>query len=291
MSWRTIVISENAKLDYQLGYMVVRNSKKKKIHLSEISVVIIESTAVSLTAALMCELIKNKIKIVFCDEKRNPSSELVPYYGCHDSSKKIRRQVKWDIKIKERVWTEIVKQKMVFQADLLARLGKTKEENLVREYISEIKLGDETNREGHSAKVYFNGLFGKEFTRETSCNINSALNYGYTIIMSAFSREITASGYSTQLGIFHDNVHNHFNLASDLMEPFRPIVDEMVYFMDLEIFNKKEKMELVGILNKEIFIGERKEYLNNAIGIYCRSVFDALYEDDTSIIEFYRNEL
>lgn len=94
MSWRTVIISENAKLDYQLGYMVVRKSNITKIHLSEISTLIIETTAVSLTTSLLCELIKSKIKVIFCDEKRNPSSELVPYYGCYDSSRRIRNQIK-----------------------------------------------------------------------------------------------------------------------------------------------------------------------------------------------------
>lgn len=92
MSWRTVVISSSAKLDYHMGYMVVRKDEEIKIHISEISILIIESTAVSLTAALLSELTKKKIKVIFCDEKRNPSSELVPYYGAHDTSEKIRRQ-------------------------------------------------------------------------------------------------------------------------------------------------------------------------------------------------------
>lgn len=108
MSWRIVVISSNAKLDYQLGNLVVRKDTVTKIHLSEISVLLIENTAVSLTAALLNELIAKKIKVIFCDEKRNPSAELVPYYGCHDTSQKVRSQIKWEADIKEAVWTEIV---------------------------------------------------------------------------------------------------------------------------------------------------------------------------------------
>ncbi len=291
MSWRTVIISENAKLDYQLGYMVVRKSNITKIHLSEISTLIIETTAVSLTTSLLCELIKSKIKVIFCDEKRNPSSELVPYYGCYDSSRKVRNQIKWDYYTKKEVWTNIVKQKIIFQADLLHEIGKLDEEKLIRNYIDEICFGDETNREGHSAKVYFNALFGLDFKRDSACNINSALNYGYSILLSVFNREISACGYITQIGIFHNNIFNYFNLSSDLIEPFRPIIDKEVYNMELNKFEKEEKIKLVSILNKEIFIGGRKEYLNNAIGIYCRSVFDALNENNPTIIEFYRNEL
>ena len=83
MSWRTVIISSTAKLDYQMGYLVIRKDDVTKIHLSEIETVMIESTSVSLTATLLCELTKKKIKVIFCDEKRNPSSELISYYGAH----------------------------------------------------------------------------------------------------------------------------------------------------------------------------------------------------------------
>ena len=112
MSWRTVVISSRAKLDLKLGYLVVRTEEIKKIHLSEISVLLIESTAVSLTASLLNELAEHKIKVIFCDKKRNPQSELVSFYGCHDTSEKIRTQIKWDPFFKELVWTEIVRNKI-----------------------------------------------------------------------------------------------------------------------------------------------------------------------------------
>ena len=86
MNWRIVVISKRAKLDYQLGYLVVRNEEVTKIHLSEISTILIESTAATVTTSLLAELTKKKIKVIFCDEKRNPSSELVGYYGSHDTS-------------------------------------------------------------------------------------------------------------------------------------------------------------------------------------------------------------
>ena len=111
-----MVISSSAKLDYHMGYMVVRKDEEIKIHISEISILIIESTAVSLTAALLSELTKKKIKVIFCDEKRNPSSELVPYYGAHDTSEKIRRQMAWTSDVKSIIWTEIVREKILKQA-------------------------------------------------------------------------------------------------------------------------------------------------------------------------------
>lgn len=290
MSWRTIVISSSAKLDYKLDYLVVRQEEITKIHLSEISILLIENTAVSITAALLNELIKRKIKVIFCDEKRNPSSELVSYYGCHDSSAKIRNQIRWNDEIKELIWTEIVSEKIRNQRNILKYFNK-KEYFMLDEYISQIEIGDTTNREGHSAKVYFNALFGMDFTRTSDTPTNAALNYGYGILLSTFNREIVANGYITQLGLFHDNMFNHFNLGSDLMEPFRTLVDKIVYNLKPEIFNHNEKMELLNILNKEVIIDGKINYVNNAIKIYCKSVFDAINQQDVSLIKFYKDEL
>lgn len=291
MSWRTVVVSKRAKLDLQLNYMVVRGEITTKIHLSEISLLLVESTAVSLTVSLLSELVKRKIKVIFCDEKRNPVSELISYYGSHDTSSKVKKQIEWTKEHKDFVWTEIVTEKIRKQRDLLKMIGKEEEADLLTGYIREIQPGDVTNREGHAAKVYFNALFGLDFTRTADNLINAALNYGYTIILSAFNREITANGYITQLGLFHDNMFNQFNLGSDLMEPFRILIDETVFYMKPVEFEHSEKMQLVNILNREVFIDGKHNYVNNAIKIYCKSIFDALNEADLSQIKFYKNEL
>ena len=290
MSWRTIVISKRAKLDLQLGYMVVRSEEVTKIVLSEISTILIESTAVSLTTGLLAELSKRKIKVIFCDEKRNPSSELVSYYGSHDTSNKVRKQIAWKQNTKEAVWTEIVTEKIRKQKEILEILGK-EESEILSSYIKEITWNDGTNREGHAAKVYFNALFGKSFSRAQENPVNAALNYGYSLLLSCFNREVVACGYHTELGLFHDNMFNSFNLASDLMEPFRVLIDQKVLQMKLIDFEHSEKMQLVDILNQEVLIDGKNQYVNNAIKIYCKSVFDALNDDDSSLMRFYRIEL
>ena len=286
MSWRTVVITNSAKLDYQLGYLVVRQSETKKIHIDEIEMLLIESTAVSLTAALLSELMKKKVKVIFCDEKRNPSSELLPYYGAHDTSAKIRNQITWSENIKKRIWTEIVSEKIRKQANHLLR-RRLSEGELLRQYLEEIEYGDATNREGHAAKVYFNALFGKQFTRTDENSKNAALNYGYMILLSAFNRSIVSSGYLTQIGLFHDNMFNQFNLASDIMEPFRILVDEIVVELNPGKFEHEEKMEMLKIFQKEVIIAGKKECVNNAIKIYTRSIFDAINNQDISLIKFY----
>lgn len=290
MTWRIVFITRRAKLDLKLDAMVVRTDETRKIHLGEIAMLIIENTAVSLTAALLAELTKRKIKIIFCDEKSNPCCETIPYYGSHDTSAKVKEQIGWNKETKTMVWTEIVAEKIRKQRDLLRVIGR-EEFKMLDEYIKQIEPGDATNREGHSAKVYFNAIFGKDFTRTDDSLINAALNYGYSILLSACNREIVANGYITQLGIFHDNMFNYFNFGSDLMEPFRPLIDAAVYNMTLEKFEHEEKLVLANVLNQQVFIDGRKHYVNNALKYYCRSIFDALGNNDISLIRFYRNEL
>lgn len=291
MSWRTVVITNRAKLDFKMNYMTVRNDKEiTRIFINEIYMVIIESTAVSITVALLSELTKKKIKVIFCDEKRNPSSELVSYYGSHDTSAKYRNQIDWNVDIKAEVWTQIVIDKIKKQSGLLKE-RKFDEYLLLEDYVENIEINDITNREGHAAKVYFNALFGKKFNRTDDSTINAALNYGYSIILSAFTREIVANGYMTQLGLFHNNMFNQFNLASDLMEPFRILIDRKVVDMILNVFELQEKMEIVDLLNMSVIIDNTRSTVINAIKLYTRSVFEALNDHDVSLIRFYRYEL
>ena len=288
MSWRTVVITKRAKLDLKTGYLVVRcEDDVKKVHLDEIAVLIIENTAVSITGCLIAALSEKKIKVIFCDAKRDPSCELVSYYGSHDTSAKLREQIRWDDEIKSSVWTEIVAEKIRKQSELLLESGYDTESTLLKDYINNMKFVDVTNREGHAAKVYFNALFGKSFTRTHECITNAALNYGYSIILSYFNREITSHGYLTQLGLFHSNMFNHFNFSSDLMEPFRIVVDRCVSKNRFTKFDIDEKHILVDLLNSTVIINNTEQYLNNAIKLYCRSVFDALNENDATRIAFY----
>lgn len=290
MSWRTVVITRQAKLEEKLNYLYVRDAESTtKIHLSEISVLMIESTAVSLTASLLCELSKRKIKVIFCDEKRSPQSELVSYNDGCDTSLKLKKQIAWTEDLKKAVWTEIVREKILMQANLLYEMKKEECDMLYR-YIDEICFGDSTNREGHAAKVYFNSLFGKDFTRQNDSPTNAALNYGYSLILSCFNREIVALGYTTKLGLFHDNMFNCFNLSSDLMEPFRPLVDREVCTMFGDAFGKEEKAQLLGVLNQNVQFCGKSQTVANAIRLYCKCVTDALCENDLGKLRFYRNE-
>jgi CRISPR-associated endonuclease Cas1 subtype II len=286
MTWRIVVISSTCKLDLKLNHLVIRGEELRRVHLSEIAVLIIENTTISLTAVLLCELSKRKIKVIFCDEKRNPYGELLPYYGSHDTTDKLRIQISWDYEIKGLVWAEIIKNKIQNQASLLTEYKLHRQASLLESYITEVQSHDATNREGHAAKVYFNALYGMDFSRRDESATNACMNYGYAILLSAFNREITTAGYFTQLGLFHDNTFNPFNLGSDLMEPFRPMIDKCVLEMEPKELGTTEKRKLVDILNQEVVIDGKNNYLINAIRIYCRGIFDAINEKDLTILRF-----
>ena len=165
MGFRTVVIKNRSKLDLKFNYLVCRGETECRVFIPEISNLIIESTAISLTSALLSELVKNNVKVIFCDEKHNPESELVAYHNNHISSKRLAMQLEWDKHISLVVWTRIIEDKIKKQAILLKILGKTKESEMLNEYVDQLTTGDATNREGHAAKVYFGALFGKSFER------------------------------------------------------------------------------------------------------------------------------
>lgn len=271
----------------RMGFLEVRGEETKRIFLDDIDILLIENQAVSMTAALMTELMKKKIKVIFCDEKRNPQAEMIPYYGSGDSSRKIRKQITWSNEIKTQIWTAIVREKIWKQAMFLHELEKHREEELLLRYLDELSPGDQINREGLAAKVYFNGLFGMEFKREEETAVNAALDYGYSLILSTVNKEIAYNGYITQLGLFHNNIYNPFNLASDLMEPFRILVDRIVYANMFTKFGTDEKHEMLHLLEKEIKIGDSKQVFTNGVRIYVRSVFDALCDENPEEILFY----
>lgn len=289
MAFRTVIIDSHCKLEYSLNYLIHRtNDNTAKVLLDEIQTIIVCSTAVSITTSLLCEIVKRKIKIIFCDEKSNPSSELSPFYNAHNTSGRIFEQIDWDEKKKGFLWKCIVSEKISNQAKSLRRKNKIEEAELLLEYSRNVLDQDISNREGHAAKVYFNSIYFKGFTRDDDSKINAVLNYGYTLILSTFNRCITSAGYLTQIGIHHKNEYNQFNFACDLMEPFRFVID------DIAEETAKEDMwkdKLISLLGKEFIIDNKKQSLSNAINIYCLSVFQALRENDFSLIKFLKNDL
>ncbi len=286
MGWRTVVVNKNCKLSYKNDYLIIRSEELKMIHLSEINMIMIENGMVSITSYLINELANKKIKLIICDEKHNPSCEMIPYYGSFNTSKKILNQTNWSKEKKEQAWTQIVKYKIHNQAMLLKKLEIEEYEKLL-EYEKQVENNDKTNREGHAAKVYFNLLFGTDFSRDKPDNTNAALDYGYSILLSILNREIVSKGYITTLGINHKNEFNQFNLSCDLMEIFRPLVDQVVYENRELAFDKDFKYKLIDLYNREIEIDDKTQYLSNAITIFVKNVFDFIENEKESIILNY----
>ena len=286
MSFRTIVITQKAKLSYKDNFMLIHGEELKMVHLTEINTIIIESNLVQISAYLMYQIAKNKIKLIICDDRHNPTAEMVPYYANFNTAKKVFKQTQWTTEAKQVVWTNIVINKIKNQAKLLKNIGNERYKMLV-EYVQEVELDDVTNREGHSAKVYFNSLFGLDFTRDKVCDINMALDYGYTILLSAFNRAISSLGYLNQLGIKHKNEYNYFNLGCDLMEPFRVLIDAFVYEHKERIFDSEYKKDLVQLLNQNVNFCGKNMFLINAINIFVINALRAVDENRITEYSFY----
>lgn len=150
----------------------------------------------------------------------------------------------------------------------------------------EVELGDQRNREAQAARLYFPRLFGKGFVRSDERQaINGHLNYGYSLLLATFSREIVANGYLTQLGIHHTGWENAFNLASDLMEPFRPFVDACVLQQKDQPLTLETKLNLIGVLDQVITYQGMQMDLTQTVQQYVRDCLNYLNGDTKVVTE------
>jgi CRISPR-associated endonuclease Cas1 subtype II len=283
MGFRTLVIKNRAKIETRLGYLLVRGEEEKWYNIGEIDTLIVESTACAVTAQALLELSNSKTNIVFCDKKHLPYGQLTLFNANANTSGNIKTQMNWDRADKEYLWQNIVYQKIYWQMMVLKKYGETETAELLSKYLSEIEPNDVTNREGHSAKVYFNALFGQDFSRRSGGFINGALNYAYAVLMSEIARHITAYGYINSIGIWHNNQFNAYNLACDFMEIFRPLADDFV------ISNCKEettfKTEASKLLLMKVKIKGQEFYLDSACDIFVRNCFRFLRCETEEILQ------
>lgn len=257
--------------------MVVRKEDDlAKVHLSEISCVILQTMQVFISAYLMAELAKNKISLVVSDEKRNPVGQYVPLYGAHNTSKRIAEQMMWGEPIKKRVWQRVVKDKIREQSRFLLERDYEKEGKALEKIAEEVRSGDVTNREAQAARIYFAALFGTSFTRDSDIPINAALNYGYSILLSMVNRELAARGVVTQIGICHRNEYNPFNLTCDLMEPFRPAVDRLVVDYLAVDFDADMRRVLADLANTSVQYKEGSYRFTSVVSLYVQQCLNAL---------------
>jgi len=286
MGFRTVIVNKHSKLGYKNNHLVFKSTSEiQSIHLSEIDNLILETTDIAISTMLISKLIDYGVNVIFCDAKRMPAAGLMPYYGRHDSPLTINKQINWNEETNGILAYNILQQKIRNQSIFLKTNKFFDKANAIERLLCELELADPSNREGHAARIFFNTLYGNDFSRDNICDINSGLDYGYTLIMSIFAREIVKCGCLTQLGVNHRNQFNQFNLASDLMEPFRLLVDEIVFDNKYESF-ASIKGELFRMFSNTYFYKESQMYLNNIVTNYVKKCVDFLNEEGDTIPNF-----
>ena len=286
MGFRILVVSAHSKLSYKNNYLYFKSEEAvEPIHLSEIDMLFLETTDITITTMLMAKLMQQNISVIFCDEKRLPSAKLMPFYGRHDSTLTIKKQIGWHEQTKAHTAYELIKQKINNQSIFLASNGFNEKSAAVDELLLGLEFNDPSNREGHAARIFFNTLYGNNFSRDDVCDVNAALDYGYTLIMSIFAREIVKCGCITQLGVNHSNQFNPYNLASDLMEPFRIAIDEIVY-KNRNIKFEKMKWELFTIFEKNYHFNGSNMFLNNIVSNYVKACIAYLNNEGAELPVF-----
>lgn len=286
MGWRTVVVNTHSKLSYKNNHLIFKDATRTEmIHLSEVDILLLETTDIVLSTMLIKRLVDENILVIFCDDKRIPTAHLMPYYARHDSSLQLSRQIDWEETVKAEVWTHIISQKILNQSIYLSACGFIEKSQSIMNLYQSLELFDPSNREGHSARIYFNTLFGNDFNRELDNDINASLDYGYTLLLSMFAREVVLSGCMTQFGLKHANQFNQFNFASDIMEPFRPIIDQIVYENRNHSF-VKIKRELFSIFSDTFQYNNKEMYLTNIVSDYTKKVIKALNNKGKGVPEF-----
>ena len=285
MGWRSVIITQHAKLTYSMQMMIVQTRDGiNQIPIEDINLLLVSTTQAVITSALISKLAQNQTKVIFVDEKDNPVVETAVYYPGARSMAKLKKQFNWDEHLKELLWTKIVSQKIKNQIAVLDNYHLNKEE--VQSELDQLEINDESNREAIAARKYFMLLFDKNFVRRDTSAVNAALDYGYAILLSSFNREIAMNGYLTYFGIHHCSQENQFNLASDLMEPFRPFVDYWVKAHEkIKELTPDIKYGLVELLSLEIKFNGKKTLLTNAITVYVRECLKFLSGDSKELPE------
>ena len=274
MGWKIIEIESEEHVNLYLNNLYIKRPRGKiLINLNDIDTLIIKNTRTVITIRLINALARSNINVIFMDNMHEPNSYLLPINGHHNSLKILEKQLSWTKTYKGIIWKEIVANKIYNQKELIKsnKANKTLI-NYFEKIIKEVRPYDVTNREGHAAKVYWNNIFEMDFVRDQKSTryttINAMLNYGYSIIRSLVIRSIIKKGLDTRISLFHKSFNNFFALASDLMEPLRPLVDKIAYKnKNSSNFDYQIKDDLIGILEVRIKVQGKEHYLNNAVDI------------------------
>lgn len=281
LGWRILFFSEPSRISLINNNIVIEKEAQKSLSLplSDIDVVVIENRQISITAALLGRFATEKIAVIVCDEYYQPSGILNPIAAHVRHAQFAKAQIAFPDDKKADLWRSIVERKILNQSMVLRRFGHEKEGSELSDIAEGINNGNTVAVEGYAASLYFKTLFPKLIRKTNTIQDarNNALNYGYAVLRATILRSIAASGLLPAIGIWHSSDLNPGNLADDIIEPFRPMVDIVVREMFHEIpdqptIYKAEKLKLVGILQEKILLDGRMLSTSDAIGVCGDSV-------------------
>ena len=290
MGFRTVFVKNGESLRVKLDNLEIsKNREQFIIPLSDIESVILEGEQTTVSSRILAKFAQYHIELIVCDSKYLPAGVFLGLGQYHRSAKRAIWQSGWIEEQKQAIWTVIILRKINNQI-IFSEIANIDEDRLeiMKELRNNLQFGDETNREGHVAKVYFNSHFGLGFTREDDSLPNACMDYGYAIIRAQMARCVVAQGLLPMLGVFHRNEYNSFNLVDDLMEPFRPLMD---YYIYRKILPKDEKyltydsrIQLIDFLNQKIKIKNKKIYINQCMTEYVISFIKAMEKNDPAYL-------
>ena len=257
---RTIYIGNPSYLKLKLKQLVVQEPETKEIKgtvpIEDIALLMLDHYQITISNQLLIKLQGNNVAVISCDEHHLPFGMMLPMYGHSEYSERIKHQLAASEPLKKQLWKQTVEQKIENQKALLNLNNKVSEP--LAEYKLTVKSGDTSNREGMAAQYYWKHLFDN-FSRERfGEEPNNLLNFGYAVLRSIVARALVSSGLLPVLGIFHRNKYNPYCLADDIMEPYRPFVDKLVYNYALNKSNseltKEAKAHILTIVTQDVFI-------------------------------------
>ena len=286
---RTLVFSNPMILSLKNLQIVVAYKdspdEKSTIPIEDVGVVLLENQQTSITLPLLNALAESEVQVVICNSKGMPSAMIQSMNSNNLQGETLRNQIACGEVLKKQLWKQVVESKIKNQASLLNCVGE--DGNILKPFYSNVRSGDVDNREGIAARIYFQNLFGDTFIRDRDeQGINVLLNYGYSILRAATCRAIVSSGLLPAIGIYHHNRSNAYPLADDLMEPFRPFVDGVVY--DLAMHSKTEltkevKAELISVLYTDTIYEKVKRPLSVGLSMTTASMVKCLSKELNSL--------
>lgn len=285
MAWRTVVISNPARLRIENDQLVIEQQGGGNLPLEDIGVLLIESPEVVLSSALLYRLAEHGITLIACDRRHLPCMAGMPFAGHSRLAGVQRAQLETSLPFRKRCWQSIVCRKIGNQARCLQVLGKPGARR-VAVLADHVTSGDATNVESTAAREHFRAAFGEDFVRGEEDGVNSALNYGYAVVRAAVARGLAAHGFLLAHGIHHHSELNQFNLADDFIEPLRPVVDLMVAGMPpIDELTSEHCHKLTGLLYAEVLLEDKRQALLHAAEVMAGSFLSACQESDPGLLK------